>query len=208
MCLDDAWKRFVLVFHQAILPPPLWPGTLGGAILQALISAAGQMWLSCYLISAGIGAPADSAALRRTAARWRTILALALCHLPWWWVQGRSDMAVVRDWLLPEFLLFLAPLPLAAAAEGVDFLRAGTLALQWWRQSWLQMLVFAVTAVPLLVLLEYCLRLLPGTMPASQLLVRVLLESVLASAVQLWLFVSAALLLLRGAYVPPDTADD
>src|SRR6187431_3244663 len=33
-CLDEAWKRFALVFHQAILPPPLWPGTLVGAVLQ------------------------------------------------------------------------------------------------------------------------------------------------------------------------------
>jgi hypothetical protein len=110
--------------------------------------------------------------------------------------------------LLPEFLLFLAPIPLAAAAEEVDFVRAGSFALHWWRKSWGQMLIFALTAFPLLVLLEYCLRLLPGMVPASQLPVRMALESVLASAVQIWLFVSAALLLLRGAYVPADTPDD
>jgi hypothetical protein len=206
-CLGDAWKRFALVFHQAILPPPLWPRTLGGAALQAIISASGQMWLVCYFISSRVAAVEDTAALRRTAARWRTILGLALCHLPWWWVQGRTDLAPLGDWILPEFLLFLAPLPLAAAAEEADFFRAGTLTLQWWRKSWGPMLVFALTAVPLLVLLEYCLRLLPGMLPQAPLLMRVLLESVLASAVQVWLFVSAGLLLLRSAYVS-HSADD
>lgn len=208
MCLGDAWKRFALVFHQAILPPPLWPGTLAGAALQALISAAGQVWLACYLVASQNLLLEDTTAVKRTLTRWPTILALALCHLPWWWAQGRTDMNVVRDWLLPEFLLFLAPVPLVAASEGVDFFKAGTFALRWWRRGWLPMLAFTITALPLLVLLEYCLRLLPGLMPASRLLIRVLLESVLASAVQVWLFVSAALLLLRGGYVPPETSDD
>jgi hypothetical protein len=218
MCLAEAWRRLALVFHAAILPPPLWAGTLGGAALQALISATGQMWLACYLIASRQPLIEDSAAVRRTAERWRVIAGLAICHLPWWWAQARTDMALARDWLLPEFLLFLAPLPLAAAAERVDFFKAGTLMLQWWRQSWAQMLIFALTALPLLVLLEYCLRLLPSAFGASRLLLRVILESVLASAVHVWLFVSAALLLLRSAYVAdaaaparapvPDTPDD
>src|SRR3954463_2186819 len=38
-CLGDAGKRLALVFHQAILPPPLLPGTWLGAALQAMISA-------------------------------------------------------------------------------------------------------------------------------------------------------------------------
>ncbi len=202
-CLTDAWRRFALVFHQAILPPPFWPGTWGGAALQALISATGQMWLACYFIASRATAPDDPAALRLTAARWRTILCLAVCHLPWWWFQARTDLPVVRDALLPEFFIFLAPLPLAAAAEKVDFLAAGSMALDWWRKCWGPFLVFTLTAFPLLVLLEYCLRLLPGLFPVSQLLARALLESVLASAVHVWLFVSAALLLLRSAYLTP-----
>jgi hypothetical protein len=208
MCLAEAWRRLALVFHAAILPPQLWSGTLGGAALQALISATGQMWLACYVVASRQPLIEDTAAVRRTAERWRVIAGLALCHLPWWWAESRTDVPFVRDWLLPEFLLFLAPLPLAAAAERVDFFKAGTLTLRWWRQSWGQMLVFALTALPLLVLLEYCLRLLPGAFATPRLLLRVLLESVLASAVHVWLFVSAALLLLRGAYVAPDTPDD
>jgi hypothetical protein len=207
-CLGDAWKRLALLFHQAILPPPLLSGTWVGAALQAIISATGQMWLACYLISSRVSASGDAWGVRRTAGRWRVIVGLALCHLPWWWVQGRSDSAFLRDALLPEFLLFLAPLPLAAAAEDLNFVQGGALALQWWRKCWAQLLVFALTAFPLLLLLEYCLRLLPGVVPVSQILVRVVLESVLASATQMWLFVTAALLLLRGAYVTSDTAND
>lgn len=208
LCLSEAWQRLALVFHQAVLPPPLLPGTFVGAVLQALISATAQMWLASYFIASRHPVLEDAAALRRTAARWRTILGVALCHLPWWWIQGRPDLAVVRDWLLPEFLLFLAPLPLAAAAEGVDFFKAGTISLQWWARHWGQLLLFLFTAFPLLVLLEYCLRLLPGAVPASQMLSRVLLECVMASAVQVWLFVSAALLLPTGGYVSPEPADD
>lgn len=207
-CLADAWKRLALLFHLAIVPPPLWPGTVGGAALQAIISAAGQMWLACYFMASRFAVSLDAAALKRTAARWPTILALAVCHLPWWWAQAQPDLTLARDWLLPEFLIFLAPLPLAAAAEEVDFVKAGTLALHWWRSSWFALLVFALTAFPLLVLLEYCLRLLPGLFTGSHLLVRVVLESVLASAIHLWLFTSAALLLLRGAYVSSPTSDD
>ncbi len=209
VCLDEAWKRLAMVFHQAIMPPPLWSSTWYGAILQSLISATGQMWLACYVVtSVRSDAPEDPLALKQTQARWRTLLCLALCHFPWWWVQSHDHLATVRDWLLPEFLIFLAPLPLVAAAERVDFMEAGRVTLTWWRHSWGRMLLFCLTALPLLVLLEYCLRLLPGMLPASQMLARVLLESVLASAVQLWLFVSAALLLLRGGYLSPTTSDD
>lgn len=208
LCLSEAWQRLALVFHQAVLPPPLWHGTVIGAVFQALISATGQMWLACYFIASRHPTLDDAIALRRTIARWPTILGLALCHLPWWWIQGRADLATVRDWILPEFLLFLAPLPLAAAAEGVDFIKAGTVSLQWWARSWGQMVLFMLTAFLLLVLLEYCLRLLPGALPASQMLTRVLLECIMASAVHVWLFVSAALLLLTGTYVSPEPADD
>lgn len=206
-CLEGAWKRFALLFHQAVVPPPILQGQLSGAVVQALISAGGQMWLSCYLIASRHEMADDPTAARKTLARWPTILALALCHLPWWWVQGRDEMAVLRNWLLPEFLLFLAPLPLAAAAGGVDFFRAGAESLRWWRRSWLPMLLFALTALPLLTLLEYCLAMLPTLLPQSRVLLRVLLESTLASTVHAWLFVSAALLLLRDGYLPAGDPD-
>jgi hypothetical protein len=120
-CLPDAWRRLALVFHQAILPPPLLPGTWLGAALQAMISATGQMWLACYFIASSVSVSDDTAALRRTVARWPVIVGLAICHLPWWWAQG-SGSAILSNALLPEFFLLLAPLPLAAAAEEVGFL--------------------------------------------------------------------------------------
>ncbi len=202
-----AWQRLALLFHQAVAPPPLWPGTLHGAAMRALISAAAQMWLCSYLVTSRAGTVQDATGVKRALARWRTILGLALCHLPWWWTQGRQELALLRHGLLPEFLLFLGPLPLVAAAKGVDFIRAGAISLQWWRRAWPSLLLFALTTLPLLALLEFCLAQLPALFPASRLLLRVLLESTLASAVHAWLFVSAALLLLRSGYVPPSSPD-
>lgn len=206
-CVEGAWQRFALLFHQAVVPPPVLQGKLAGAVVQALISAAGQMGLSCYFIASRQPVFEAGTVVRRTLARWPTILALALCHLPWWWVQGREGMSMLRHWIMPEFLLFLGPLPLVAASEGVDFFRAGAESLQWWRRSWLPMLCFFFSALPLLTLLEYSLAVLPAVLPDSRILVRVLLQSTLTSTVHAWLFVSAALLLLRGGYVPAGVPD-
>lgn len=198
------WQRFALLFHQAIAPPPLFPGTFVGAVLMALCSATGQMWLCCYFIASHQSLRHD-AAFRQTLDRWRTILALAACHLPWWWLSPREDFEFIRNWMLPEFLIFLAPLPLIAAASKVDFLPAGARTVRWWRQGWLPMLIFALTALPLLVLLEYALHVLPATLPPYRMVSRVLLGSVLSATLHCWLFVSAALLLLRGGYVVAPT---
>jgi hypothetical protein len=195
------WQRFALLFHQAIYPPPFLTGTVPGAILMGLFSAAGQVWLCCYLVASRESLVPD-AAVRPAQARWKTILALAAVHAAWWWMAERTDATtrMVREWLLPEFLLFLGPLPLAAAAARVDFLPAGALAVQWWGRVWPRMLMLALTAVPLLVLLEYSLQLLPALLP-GRMVTRLLVASILEASLHCWLFVSAALLLLRGGYL-------
>lgn len=211
-CAARGWQRFAMLFHQGVAPPPFFPGTWPGAVLMGLISATGQMWVCCYFV-ASRKLLAHDGAFRQTVQRWRTILALAVCHAPWWWMYESREPATAfaGDWLMPEFLIFLAPVPLAAAAGRKDFLEAGTLAVGWWRQGWAQMLLFALTAVPLLVLLEYALQVLPEMLPPTRMVSRVLLSSALSASLHCWLFVSGALLLLRGGYLegkldqkPPD----
>lgn len=195
------WQRFALLFHQAIYPPPFLEATVPGAVLMGLFSAAGQMWLCCYFVASRESLLPD-AAVRPTRDRWRTILALAVVHAVWWWMAERTDSATrtVREWILPEFLLFLGPVSLAAAAARVDFLQAGAVAVRWWAGVWPRMLMLALTAVPLLVLLEYTLQVLPTLLP-SRMVTRLLVASILEASLHCWLFVSAALLLLRGGYL-------
>lgn len=211
-CASRGWQRFALLFHQAVQPPPLLPGSILGALLMGLVSAAGQVWLCCYLVASRASVTAVTA-FPQTKARWRTILALAGCHAVWWWLStgATSPSPLARDWLMPEFLIFLGPLPLAAAASQVDFLKAGALTVECWRRHWPALLIFAATAVPLLVLLEYALHLLAELLPPARLVSRLLVTSVLSASLHCWLFVSAALLLLRGGYLegkphpqPPD----
>ncbi len=207
-CAARGWQRFALLFHQAIYPPPIFPGTVPGALGMGLVSATGQMWLCCYLVASRESVMSD-AAVRPALARWRTILVLAVIHAAWWWMAERTDTttSTLRDWLMPEFLVFLGPLPLAAAVARVDFLEAGALAVRWWGRVWLPMLMLALTAVPLLVLLQYTLHLLPAMLPPSRMETRLLLASVLDAALHCWLFVSAALLLLRGGYLEQESSN-
>ncbi|MFZ4764841.1 MAG: hypothetical protein ACOYMN_07775 [Roseimicrobium sp.] len=130
-------------------------------------------------------------------------MALALCHLPWWWAQKIGE-GFARDWLLPEFFLVLAPLPLVAASQPMGFFKAGDVALGWWRESWVACLAYASVAFPLLTLLEFVLQALT-TLPSAW---RMFLGSAFVAVLHPWLFITAALLLLRGGYVRGGLSDD
>lgn len=204
-CAARGWQRFAMVFHRGIHPPPILAGTVAGAAIMGLFSAASQMWLCCYFVASRESLQPD-AGVRAALARWKTILVLAVIHGTWWWMTERTDSTtrLLREWLMPEFLVFLGPLPLAAAAARVDFLKAGSATVHWWARVWLPMLMFALTAVPLLALLEYCLHLLPAVIPPARVVTQLLAASVLEAALHSWLFVTAALLLLRGGYLEPE----
>lgn len=204
----SAVRRFALVFHQAVMPLPLWPGHVAGAILQALISATSQVWLCCYLVvSLRTMISHERRAILQTTAHWQGILWLTLCHLPWWYFQGNQTTFgnVMNYGVLPEFLLFLAPVPLSMAATSAGFFRAGGIALKWWKNAWLPFLGFALTALPLLALQEYSLMLAKDLLQGPWAPLQLVLESLVVATVHLWLFASGALLLLRGGYVQRDS---
>ena len=189
-----------MLFHGALVPPTLWPGSLVGWGIQAVLSAIGQMWLCCFLVASRQGEPVRAFALRETLARWPVIIGLAVCHLPWWWAQ-HLGAGFARDWLLPEFFLFLAPLPLVAATQPLGFFQAGEEALGWWRESWGACLAYASVTLPLLTLLEFTLQALPSAWC-------LFLGNAVLAVLHSWLFITAALLLLRGGYVRGGSSDD
>lgn len=201
--LTSGLQQLGLLFHRVLAFPTFWPGHWADAILQALICAFTQVWFGCYLINTRNIFTEEGLSLRQTLIRWPNVLALAICQWPWWWIQKQPgpEWAFAKQWLLPEYLLFLAPLPLAIATLRGSFFSIGALTLQWWRQRGPLLASFAVTALPILALLHFCLGVLPDHLLGGWPMARFFMEGVLIATIHLWLFVSAALLLLWGGYV-------
>lgn len=202
LCFHDAFKRLALIFQHAFEMPQLHIGHLPGAIIQAVSSAFTQIWLCCYLIGSQQVFLEEGFALRQAIERWRNVLCLAVCHLPWWWLQAIPDASFGRDWLMPEFLLFIAPLPLIIARTSCDFFECGGLSLLLWKRRWASCLLFFVTALALLTLLEYSMHMVDSVLTSRWFFTGLILKSITAATLHLWLFVSGALLLLGGGYVP------
>lgn len=204
LCFNDAFKRLALIFHHAVEMPPLLIGHLPSVIFQSIASAFSQIWLCCYLIGSQQVFTEEGVALKQAMERWLNVLCLAFCHLPWWWLQGMPDSSFVHDWLVPEFLLFLAPLPLVIARTSCDFFECGGLSLLLWKRRFFSFLLFTITALSLLVLLEYSLHMADVVLTSNWFFTGLILKSIIAATLHLWLFVSGALLLLGGGYVAND----
>lgn len=200
-CLAEGVTNFALIFHTALIPPA-WSGhPLASAAIQALVSAFSQVWLCCYLLFSLGSLEQEWLAMKETLLRWRSVLLLALCHLPWWWMEGQPSLGVPgrQQGLVLEFLLFLAPFPLAVACTCRGILAAGSLTLRCWQRAWLPLLGFALTALPLLTVLAYTTRTSAEVLPPDWKSAGVLLEGLILATVHVWLFVSAAMIML-----PPD----
>lgn len=202
VCFNDALKRLALIFHHAVEIPPLAIGHLANAVFQSIVSAFTQIWLCCYFIGSQQVFIEEGIALRQTIERWINVLCLALCYLPWWWLQGMPNLNNLPYWLALEFLLFLAPLPLVIARTSCNFFECGGLSILLWKRRFLSFLLFTITSLSLLVLLEYSLHMVDSVLASKWFFTGLILKSIVASTLHLWLFVSGALLLLGGGYVP------
>jgi hypothetical protein len=200
--LASGWHQLALLFHRVVAVPAFWPGHWAGAALQAGVSAFTQVWFACYVINTRNIFTEEGLSLRQTLVRWPNVLVLAACHWVWWWVQGQPSARwdLLQGLVLPEFFLFLGPLPLAIALLRGSFLKAGELTLKWWAEHWGKLALFALTGLPLLTLLHVGMGILPETGLRQWPIALAFLEGVLVATVHLWLFVSAALLLLWGGY--------
>ncbi|WP_038170896.1 hypothetical protein [Verrucomicrobium sp. BvORR106] len=201
--LISGWQQFGLLFHRVLAFPSLWPGHWADATLLALICAFTQVWFGCYLINTRNIFTEEGLSLRQTLVRWPNVILLAACQWPWWWIQKQPgpEWNFAKHWLLPEYLLFLAPLPLAIATLRGSVLAVGELTLHWWLQRGGLLASFAITALPILALLHFCLGVLPDQLLVNWPMAKFFMEGVLIATIHLWLFVSAALLLLWGGYV-------
>jgi hypothetical protein len=202
-----ALRDFALLFHTAIIPPSPPAGYEWAAIGQALLGAFSQLWLASCVVFSLYESEEEWQAFRHTLRSWRGVLCLAVCQLPWWWLGGWSQEAasLVHDWWMPEFLLFLAPVPLALAATSEGFIAAGGIALRWWQRSWASFLSLTITGLALLTLLHHGFIMADQFTPEGWQPAQLMLESLTLAGTRVWLFVTAALLLLPGGYVRSDS---
>jgi len=204
-CLSTAITDFVLIFHSAIVVPKWSTDPLYLVTCQALISAFSQIWLCCYLLGMLSPDREVSAPFREALIRWKSACILAACHLPWWWWETQPAMPLnfPLKWLLLEFLLFLAPLPLAIAWSTKGFLQAGDTLLRWWRMAGVSLFGYALTALAILTLVQYTTRTAAEVVPADWLSARQVMGSLMTAVVHVWLFITSALLLLRSELSRP-----
>jgi hypothetical protein len=196
--LVKGWQDFALIFHHAIAPPPVLINPWIGALIQSFVTAISQIWFCRHLLNTQSPFIEDWLSFRQTLALWPGLLLLTVLHFPWWFLQrpgamGSSDL--LRLFLLPEYLLFLAPLPLVIAKGRNSLRNMGSQTLGLLKQHAFPLLTIALSGIPLLALFDFILPLshhwITGILSPS----RVAVASLLAAFIHLWLYLAAALLL-------------
>ncbi len=195
-------RQFALLFHEPVVLPALIGISWADAIWQALLCAFGQVWLGCYLLDTSGLFQEVGMSWRQTLDRWRSILVLALYYAPCRWLMDKTaatEWTWVNAWL-PEALIFMAPLPLAIAATSGDWGPSGVFTLRSWMNAGLSFLFLAVTGIVMLTLLRLWFAVIWDVLPQVDTAIRILFQDLLLAGVRSWLFVSAALLLIKGGY--------
>jgi len=107
-----------------------------------------------------------------------------------------------RDWLLPEFLLFFAPLPVAVARVGGPFAHQGGCAMRALTRSLGPMLAILLTAVAVLMLVHYMIALTAHAVTDHAVATMIFLpvHALVLATVHNWLFLAAVFTLLRHGF--------
>ncbi len=181
---------------------------LARLLAVALLSAGMQIWLLRVILRWLMPPPRRGARPAGNAwwemlGRWPLVLALAGFNLLWitlrYWLAA-SDSRLL-PWLLIEWLLFFSGLPVAVAlaAPGSSFLQAGAEGLRLLWRGLAALLGLALTSVVILALAGYADGVVAALCPDIPLL-HWLVAAVSAFAlafIHIWLFLAAALSLLR-----------
>ncbi|TLD71432.1 hypothetical protein FEM03_07855 [Phragmitibacter flavus] len=204
--LIKGWQDFAVIFHHAIAPPPVFFNPWAGALLQAFVTATSQIWFCRHLLNTQSPFVEDWLSFRQTVALWPGVLLLTLLHFPWWFLQrpgalGSSDF--LRLLILPEYLLFLSPIPIIIAKGRNSVRELGRQTLLLLKTHSFPLLTIALSGIPLLALFDFILPLSHHWITGVLAPFRVVIASLLASAIHLWLYVAAALLLLSHSTPKP-----
>ena len=183
-----------------------WPaswiywGTLGE---QAITIAMVQIYCNRLLVDTKIVDHPALPALAESSRRWSAILALAVLEaIALALDQDRAPSTqLIRQLVLPEFLLATSLLPMFIAGTKYPFLQAGGLSVRMMAKLSLPLLSLLVSGVILMSWLEYVLVQASALPPSSTVTI---LCALVRAIMQCWLFVTCGLLLLRSGYLQPE----
>lgn len=202
-------------------PLPEWLESVklaGRVVFEALTAAGTQVWLARLVMAweKPVDTEADRdavAALESTFARWQSVVLLGAFNLVWmiWWNfwQGRSRLAA---WLLPEFWLLFAALPVCVALAGgrARFWMAGAMTLKVLLRSLPALIGYLITAVGAMALVDYAADLTAATFSTGHVAVRETVRVVTALVLAMlrgWLCLAAIFVMLRHGFPRPSPAD-
>lgn len=202
-------------------PLPEWLESMklaGRVVFEALTAAGTQVWLARLVVAwerpADTEADRDAVtALENTFARWQSVVLLGAFNLIWmvWWSfwQGRSHRAA---WVLPEFWLLFAALPLSVALAGgqARFWAVGAMAQKVLLRSIPALIGYLLTAVAVMALVRYAADLVSGTFSGSQPWLREVMRTITALVLAMlrgWLCLAAIFVMLRHSFPRSSPAD-
>lgn len=192
-CWLEGWKHFAVMFHHAVAPPPALVNWWVGPAIQSFITSLSQVWFCCYYLNTQRPFVEDGISFRHAMARFPGVLILAALQYPWWLIQQpgfAADSPLLHHVILPEYLLFLAPFPFALAVSYGSYSQSGGISLRILKHCWPMLLLFALSAIPMLTLLEYTLRISRTILTPTWMPVGVIIGSSITAFLHIWLYAS------------------
>lgn len=179
------------------------------AIIRAVLGGASTAWIQVWFCR-GIADSSDAShpvlyASAETSRRWDRIMLLGLFYAPLLWMSESplKEVRFVGSWIVPEFLILLAMLPMMVASTRYSIIDSGGAAVLLLKSIWLPVSGLLISAATGFTLAEYATRvftvLLHDTKPMLEAAIIISIRSLL----QCWLCVSCGLLLLRSGYLRP-----
>jgi hypothetical protein len=178
-------------------------------IIRALLGGASMAWLQVWFCR-GIADSSDAShpvlyASAETSRRWDRILLLGLFYAPLLWMSESTLMEVrfVGSWIVPEFLILLAMLPMMIASTRYSIVDSGGAAVLLLKSIWLPVSGLLISAATGFTLAEYATRVFTTLLHDSKPMLEAAIIISIRSLLQCWLCVSCGLLLLRSGYLRP-----
>ncbi|MBL9131613.1 MAG: hypothetical protein JNG86_10465, partial [Verrucomicrobiaceae bacterium] len=212
------WALLEAAAWRWALPEWLESVKLAGRLVFTALTAAGmQVWLARLVLAwekpPDTEADRDAvAAVEGAFARWQRIVLLGAFDLVWMaWRSWRVDDTGMAAWLLPEFLLLFAALPLAVALSGgkAPPWQSGAMALKALLRALPALAGVLTTAVAFLMLARYAADMSMAACPPSGIIGAVVwvIRALALAMLHGWLCLATLLVMLRHGFHRPPSAD-